>query len=393
VLVLHSELGVLRGGGENFTRNLFAAFARRGHHVAAAFVANRRGSYSIPLPEGVEPIPIPGWWSRTLGQAALSSIGRRVSSDARVKRHWNRLQDGLGWRTARWHGERFRSRVTQRFAGPRNGFDAVYVHSDVMLAGDMASHYPTILRLPGPVDEHLAPTLRAVHAVCANGDVLKRIRGFLGERAIELPIGLNDQVFAPGPSCIRAELGWTAEHRVVGYVGRLTPLKGVDLLAASFRELSCRMPEARLLVIGKGEEEKTLRAVLEDQIASGVVHIEADVEHDKLPAWYRAMDLMVMPSRYENYSNAAIEAMACGVPVLASDIGGNRIIADDDGAWLFKSESIPALNDRLAAVLTDGPELKARGCRAARSMRGRYSWDATARRLEEIFTCHTPVGR
>src|SRR5215475_9094251 len=74
VLVLHSELGVLRGGGENFTRNLFAAFAARGHHVAAAFVADRHGRYPIPLPSFIEPMPIRGWWSRKLGQATLSSM-------------------------------------------------------------------------------------------------------------------------------------------------------------------------------------------------------------------------------------------------------------------------------------------------------------------------------
>src|SRR5438876_9144538 len=75
VLILHSELGVLRGGGENFTRNLFVAFAKRGHDVAAAFVANRNSKYLIPLPAHIKPIPIAGWWSRKLGQEFLSSIG------------------------------------------------------------------------------------------------------------------------------------------------------------------------------------------------------------------------------------------------------------------------------------------------------------------------------
>ena len=303
------------------------------------------------------------------------------------------MQDGLDWRVISWHNQRFRARVRQRFADQPSGFDAVYVHCDVLLASDMARHRPTILRLPGPVGDDLAPALRAVHAVCANGDVLARLRHTLGDRAVDLPIGLDDHVFAAGASSIRCRLGWTASHRVVGYVGRLTLLKGVDLLAEAFRELSNRMPDARLLIVGKGDEERTLRAVLANQIASGVVHIESDVEHDALPEWYRAMDLLVLPSRYENFSNAAIEAMGCGVPVMASDVGGNRIIAGSSGAWLFESESIPALKQGLAAVLTDGAELKARGSRVEAAIRGRYSWEATARRLEEIIECHTPVKR
>src|SRR5437762_13538082 len=75
ILVLHSELGVLRGGGENFTRNLFAAFAERDHCVAAAFVADHNGRYPLSLPPIIRPIPLAGWWWGSLGQATLSSLG------------------------------------------------------------------------------------------------------------------------------------------------------------------------------------------------------------------------------------------------------------------------------------------------------------------------------
>jgi hypothetical protein len=90
VLVLHSELGVLRGGGENFTRNLFTAFAERGHCVAAAFVADHNGSYPLPLPAVIQPIPIRGWWSSSLGQATLSSLGRCLPPHSRYRKDWDR---------------------------------------------------------------------------------------------------------------------------------------------------------------------------------------------------------------------------------------------------------------------------------------------------------------
>ncbi len=106
VLVLHSELGVLRGGGETVTRNLFTAFAERGHHVTAAFVADRNGRYPIALPWCIEPMPIPGWWSRKLGQATLSAIGRRLPRQKRLEAAWDRLQEALCWRTIRWHNRR-----------------------------------------------------------------------------------------------------------------------------------------------------------------------------------------------------------------------------------------------------------------------------------------------
>ena len=152
VLILQSELGVLRGGGENFTRNLFAAFAERGHRVMAAFVADHRQRYPLPLPASIEPIPLPGWWSSTLGQGLLSSISGYLPWDSRARKHWDRVQEALSWRTFAWHSRRFQRAVERTFASRWEVFDAIYVHSDTLLASKVAQFRPTILRLPGPVD-------------------------------------------------------------------------------------------------------------------------------------------------------------------------------------------------------------------------------------------------
>jgi glycosyltransferase involved in cell wall biosynthesis len=392
VLVVHSQLGVLRGGGENFTRNLFGAFAARGHQVSAAFVADRNGKYAIAMPPSIEPIPLPGWWSRELGQPTLIAIGARIPVNGRLRAGWDRVHEGVSWRIVEWHNQRVHKRVTQHFAGRWSEFDAVYVHGNVRLAAEIARHRPTILRLPGP-REDLVEAMRAVHAVCANGDALKRTRRVLGDRATELPIGLDNQLFAPGPTDIRAKLGWTSKQVVVGYVGRLTHLRGTDVLATAFRELSEVAPEARLLVVGQGEEEANLRSLLAQQLAEHRVHIEHDVDHDRLPPWYRAMDVMVMPSRYENFSNSVIEAMACGVPVVASDVGGNSALAASGGVWLVEANAPTALSDCFRAAISNRDEMRMRGRRASEWITGRYSWDATANRLEEIIRCHTSVQR
>jgi glycosyltransferase involved in cell wall biosynthesis len=391
ILVLHSELGVLRGGGENFTRNLFTAFAERGHRVMAAFVADRRRRYPLPLPSSIEPIPIPGWWSSTLGQATLSSVSRYMPYKSRFQTKWDRVQEALAWRTFAWHSRRFQRRVENEFARRWDNFDAVYVHGDTILASKVSQYCPTVLRLPGPVTAERTPMLRAVHAVCANGDALVRIHAFLGDHVIELPIGLDVQAFTPGASAVRSALGWADHHCVVGYVGRLTPLKGVDLLAAAFRDIVRHALDARLLMVGSGEEERHIRTVLAQEFARGLVHIEPGVDHEQLPAWYRAMDLIAMPSRYENHSNALLEAMACGIPFLASNVGGNRKLSETGAGWLFESESIPALSQCLHRIIANRPELKARGEISSRAVRNHSSWAASAERLEAIILSHLGV--
>jgi len=301
------------------------------------------------------------------------------------------VQQALAWRAFAWHNRRFQHAVERKFARCWGAFDAVYVHLDTLLASKVAQFRPTILRLPGPVTAELTPLLRAVHAVCANGDALVCIRAFLGDHVTELPIGLDGQLFTPGATTVRAALGWAAHHCVVGYVGRLTHLKGVDLLAAAFRETAREAREARLLIVGNGEEASHIRTVLSQECTRGLVHIEPGVNHEQLPAWYRAMDLLVLPSRYENYSNALLEALACGVPCLASDIGGNRMLAETGAGWLFEANSVSALRQYLQCLIANRPALQARGEIGARAVRTHYSWAASAACLEAIITSRLGV--
>jgi glycosyltransferase involved in cell wall biosynthesis len=235
------------------------------------------------------------------------------------------------------------------------------------------------------------PALHTVHAVCANGDALACLRTFLGDDAIELPVGLDCQVFNPGPTSVRSALGWTEQHRVVGYVGRLAHIKGVDLLASAFRDIARTIAGARLLIIGSGEDERRIRTILAKEFARGIVHMQPDVNHKELPQWYRAMDVLAMPSRYENFSNAILEAMACGIPILASDVGGNRMLREIGSGWLFKSESVPALSVCLYSIIENCPELKARGEMGARYVRQHYSWAASAEQLEKMISSRLGV--
>jgi glycosyltransferase involved in cell wall biosynthesis len=385
VLVLHSELGVLRGGGENFTRNLFTAFARRGHRVSAAFVTNRRGDYPIALPGTIKPIPIRGWWSRNFGKQTLSAIGRRVPVDCWFRPFWNRVQEGISWRVSDWHARRFQRRVQREIAPLWIDFDSVYVHGDVRLASEVARYKPTVLRLPGPVSAEMKPLLDRIQAVCANGDALVRIREFLGHHAIELPVGIDVDIFTAGSSSIRAQLGWSDNHFVIGYAGRLSHIKGVDILTAAFRQIINKNQNFRLLIVGDGEEQRPIKAELSREIAAGLVHLEPGVEHERLCDWYRAMSLMVMPSRYENFSNSVLEALACGTPFLGADVGGNRMIAQCGVGWLFESGSFSSLAAQIEAVFQDKPEREARGTLARQYVKNHHLWSASAERLEQVL--------
>lgn len=393
ILVLHSELGVLRGGGEYFTRNLFSEFRKRGHHVSVAFVADSQGRFANPMPAGIEPIPIPGWWSRKFGQEMLTKIGETFPRNSRLKSYWDRGQESVCWRTIRWHARRFQRRIEREFSPRWQEFDAVYVHGDPFLAKEIATLRPTVLMLPGPVSSDLEPVLRKVQAVCAHDDCLSRVRKFLGDHILELPLGIHSQLFTPGLTPVRESLGWTKEDLVMGYVGRLTHLKGVDLLSAAFCQMIHEFPKLKLLIVGSGEMEEHLRATLAHAFERGIAHLEPALPQEDLAPWYRVLDLMVMPSRYETMSSAVLEAMACGVPFLASDVGGNNALGKTGAGWLFRTESIASLREALSTIWENPTERRVRGVLGLNFVQERHSWTASAERLEHIIETRLGVPK
>jgi glycosyltransferase involved in cell wall biosynthesis len=390
ILVLHSELGVLWGGGETFTTSLFTAFAKRGHRVTAAFVADPSGRYPRELPDCFERLPVPGRWSRKPGQEALSAIGRRLPMAAAPA--WERFQEGICWRSIAWHNRRFQRRIESTMAGRWGEYDAVYVNGNVGLAHAAAAHRPTLLMLPGPVSDIVIPLLRGIQAVCAHDDGFSCLRSLLGDRALELPLGLDLDVFHPAPTPVRTRLGWTDREVVFGFVGRLALIKGVDLLAGAFADLSRDVPQARLLIVGSGEEERRIRAVLSREIENGVVHLQNRMSQEELPPWYRAMDVLVMPSRYETMSNAVLEAMACGVPFVASAVGGSRDLAHTGAGWIVPPESQSALTTKLRSLADCASTLKGSGQRGRHFVHEKYSWTSSALRLEHIVRTRLGVN-
>jgi glycosyltransferase involved in cell wall biosynthesis len=162
-------------------------------------------------------------------------------------------------------------------------------------------------------------------------------------------------------------------------------LKGVDLLAEAFRQVAGACPEARLILIGGGEEEQRVRYLLAKEIADGRAHLVPGVNTSDLAPWYRAMDVFILPSRYENYSNALLEAAACGIPFIASDIGGNRMLGRSSGGALFEPSSVADLVRQMREFFGDAVPRRARALAFSAAMPKQYSWDASADRLEWIL--------
>lgn len=144
------------------------------------------------------------------------------------------------------------------------------------------------------------------------------------------------------------------EAPILGVVSRLEPIKGMDLVVPAFAEVLKRFPEVRLLVVGDG----TLRATMEQQAAelgcADRITWVGRQPQEELAQWYAQMDIVLMPSRSEGFGLTAIEAMANGCVMVASNVGGlPEVVRDGVCGLLHRTEDVQDMADKVCALLDD----------------------------------------
>jgi D-inositol-3-phosphate glycosyltransferase len=204
--------------------------------------------------------------------------------------------------------------------------------------------------------------------------------------------GVDHAFFGPGyrPQARRA-LGFAPEGPLLLFVGRIQPLKGADVAVRTLAALSTDYPDARLVVVGgpsgpHGRVEVDRLAGLVSELGlDGRVDFVPPRPHELLSTYYRAADVCLVPSRSESFGLVALEAAACGTPVIASDVGGLRTLVDHGrtgflvedptpewfAAWTRQILAEPLLAERLGT----GAVLRAR----------RYTWARAAGLLRQIY--------
>ena len=205
--------------------------------------------------------------------------------------------------------------------------------------------------------------------------------GVSPELVTVIPNGVDPGDFEPVDT---AE--WRARHRLdraplVLFVGRLNPIKGPDLLIQAFLAVSGKIPEHTLVIAGADEGELGHLRALARPLGERVRFVGFVAGRDKAAA-YQAADLVVIPSRQEAMSLVALEAGACGTPVLMTDVCGFDE-AGSAGAGIV-SPDVSVLASGLLDMLSRG-DLPVRGERLREMILREYTWDAAAARYASLF--------
>lgn len=175
---------------------------------------------------------------------------------------------------------------------------------------------------------------------------------------------------------------------VIGTVGRLQGVKDQGLLLRAFAQAVAQDPalrrRGRLVIVGDGPLRSELQAQLDALGLRELAWLAG--EQADIPAWLRAMDLFVLPSRSEGISNTILEAMACGLPVVATDVGGNgELVEANVTGDLFATGDMAALAAHMCAAVSDPERLRVQGAAGRSRVEQLFSLDAMVASYQTMY--------
>jgi D-inositol-3-phosphate glycosyltransferase len=214
-----------------------------------------------------------------------------------------------------------------------------------------------------------------------------------------IPPGVDLGLFYPRPAAeAKKRIGVNPGHQLLLFVGRIDPLKGVDTLLRAMALLSqrgvCDWQRLCLSIIGgdvedspaaRNAEMERLKTLREELGVADLVTFLGKQDQDALPDYYAAADAVIVPSHYESFGMVALEAMACGTPVIASEVGGLAFLVRDGETGFHVPDRDPeALADRICQVLTD-PLLRAELSENAVAHAKAYAWPLIAEKIIAVY--------
>ncbi len=263
-------------------------------------------------------------------------------------------------------------------------------HTLARVKAEMGDHEP---------EERIAAESRVVacsDVLIANAEAerqhLIELYGAAEDRVEIVAPGVDRAFFSPGSvHGARSAIGFEG-GRLILFVGRIQPLKGVDIAVEMLAQLEDQTAE--LMIVGgasglEGEAEvERIKNIIDTLDLADRVHFVEPKPHYALSTFYRAADVLVMPSRSESFGLVALEAAACGIPVVAAAVGGLRTLVRDGVTGYLIEDRNP--QDYAAAVdrILGDEALASRLAAAAAVTASRYPWSGLAARLRRIYVAH-----
>lgn len=230
---------------------------------------------------------------------------------------------------------------------------------------------------------HFVRTARALDGTLACGrSVADGIDAVTGKRTLCVYGVVDLEEFAPTSDkvSLRKKLGLPLDKTIALYVGYLMKRKGIYELAEAFCRIQKTCPNTLLVMCGGGPEEAGLRTFIQSRNIERMVHLVGEVEPERMSKWMQASDLFVLATHTEGMPNVVMEAMACGLPVVTTQVGGvPDAVGDCQGVALVRPKDVDAFADVTLKLLQDKRLRERMGSAARRKAEERFGVARNAR--------------
>ncbi len=223
-------------------------------------------------------------------------------------------------------------------------------------------------------------------------DAMARLYGADTRKVSLVPCGVDLEVFRPlDQKAVRSRLGLNGE-KILLYVGRVEPIKGLDLLVETAAQMDSE-EGVRMMVVGadvNGDREMDrVKQLAKERDLEDKIDFVGQVDHDDLPLYYNAADVCVVPSYYESFGLVALESMACGTPVVATRVGGLSTIIHHGRTGYLKSWRCPEAFANSVEMIISSDGLQQSMGEAARKRAEGMGWDNVASMMWDEYTVLT----
>ena len=223
-------------------------------------------------------------------------------------------------------------------------------------------------------------------------DAMARLYAADANKITLVPCGVDLEVFRPlNQKAVRSSLGLNGE-KILLYVGRVEPIKGLDLLVETAAQMDSE-DGVRMIVVGadvNGDREMDrVRQLAREKDLEDKIDFVGQVDHDDLPLYYNAADVCVVPSYYESFGLVALESMACGTPVVATRVGGLSTIIHHGRTGYLKSWRCPEAFANSVEMIISSNGLQQSMGEAARKRAEGMGWDNAAALISVEYSALT----
>jgi glycosyltransferase involved in cell wall biosynthesis len=359
--------GITRGGGEIWDLKMAEQLEGLGAEVTFYVGKPLRSELSEPIEE-FEYVEVPTPHLRNLAYAAPIGIGGLLSDiDARL----------------------FTGRVVRRLH--ERDHDIIHVNSDPQF-GRVVSEFdmPVTIKMNGPPHslwyDYVSPFTSSYDffqyfdSIIATGITTEKIQERVSHEVHTINPGVDTNEFTPdGPTV-------EIDSPSVLFVGRFVPAKNLGLLVEAFAEVVKQFPSAELILIGDGPLKHKIRDRIQKLGLENRVRMPGYIDNANLPQYYRSADVVALSSRRENHPITLLEAMSCGTPVVAPEIGAIPEIVDDGtNGLLYPTGNADALNKVLQQTLSDDDLRSRLGAAGSKKAQMEYDWHSRAEGLYRLF--------